>query len=136
MKLFLNAIQALCLNNAGSFICECNTGWTGTGEECSDIDECASFDPCDILSGNPGICQNNDGSFVCSCQNGWELSGQNNTCQDVNECLIDGLCGENSICTNGEGNFQCNCVAGFALSVTESGQPECTDINECEAAQE
>ena len=127
--------QASCLNNQGSFTCECNSGWTGTGQDCSDIDECTSADPCEIQTGNPGICQNNDGSYTCSCQTGWELIGQNHTCQDVNECLIDAICGSNSICTNGPGNFQCSCVDGYTLSVTE-GESSCIDINECEAAQE
>ena len=33
-----------CFNVLGTFECECNEGYTGTGKICSDIDECEGGD--------------------------------------------------------------------------------------------
>ena len=30
----------MCLNNFGSFECECSIGYVGDGVECVDVDEC------------------------------------------------------------------------------------------------
>ena len=57
--------QAFCLNNEGSFTCECNKGFSGNGHSCFDIDECSlESDNCNIDT----ICKNTNGSY--SCQQG------------------------------------------------------------------
>ena len=64
--------NASCSNTLGSFTCSCNTGYMGTGVECSDIDECAErTHDCDINA----ACKNTVGSFTCSCNPGFMLNG-------------------------------------------------------------
>ena len=64
-------LNANCFNSQGSFICDCNTGFTGDGFICQDIDEC-STQPC-----VPSIarCFNTFGSFHCSCADGYKGTG-------------------------------------------------------------
>jgi PKD repeat protein len=45
------------------YICTCKVGFSGSGEECADVDECAAGnDSC----GESQSCVNTEGSFVCS----------------------------------------------------------------------
>lgn len=56
--------NSLCSDAEGSFSCECNEGYTGSGVECSNVDECdLDFDDCD----DNAACTDNDGSFTCAC---------------------------------------------------------------------
>uniref|UniRef100_H2ZJD7 Fibrillin 2b n=1 Tax=Ciona savignyi TaxID=51511 RepID=H2ZJD7_CIOSA len=65
-------INGRCVNQPGSFRCECTNGFTldDTNRRCVDVDEC-----------KPGLdlnqcvfrCVNTDGSFHCDCPNGFEL---------------------------------------------------------------
>ena len=79
----------MCQDTNGSFICSCNSGFSGNGFTCSskllfyhisypfithaDINECDST-PCDVNA----MCQNTNGSFVCACNSGF--SGNGFTC--------------------------------------------------------
>uniref|UniRef100_A0A5S6QT27 EGF-like domain-containing protein n=1 Tax=Trichuris muris TaxID=70415 RepID=A0A5S6QT27_TRIMR len=50
-----------CVNNFGSYTCECNQGWTG--KLCDkDLNECG-INPCK----NNGTCHNTPGSYSCTC---------------------------------------------------------------------
>ena len=72
------ATNATCTNNAGSFTCKCNAGFSGTGKVCADIDECAATPkPCSIT---PLVtCTNSIGSYKCgACPTGY--SGNGATC--------------------------------------------------------
>ena len=55
------------MNTPGGFRCFCDTGFTGDGFNCADINEC-SDEPnlCDN-----GACTNIEGSFSCDCQKGF-----------------------------------------------------------------
>ncbi|XP_072017455.1 lactadherin-like [Amphiura filiformis] len=56
--------NAGCTNTVGSFICECNAGYSGDGVTCTDINECtSSTDNCDATA----TCTNTVGSFTCAC---------------------------------------------------------------------
>ncbi|XP_041863096.1 adhesion G protein-coupled receptor L4 [Melanotaenia boesemani] len=61
-----------CTNTAGSYYCECVSGYKSTGltefqpndgTECTDIDECKSGEVC----GPNSHCHNTNGSFYCTC---------------------------------------------------------------------
>ena len=57
-------------NSILNFSCECNTGFTGNGEECVDVDECLmGTHTCDPNA----ECTNTVGSFKCKC--GTRLNG-------------------------------------------------------------
>ena len=58
------SLDATCTNTQGSFTCGCNSGFTGDGVTCNDIDECAlSLDNCSVYA----TCSNTSGSFTCGC---------------------------------------------------------------------
>ncbi|CAB3985460.1 fibrillin-2 isoform X2 [Paramuricea clavata] len=59
--------EATCINAAKSYSCVCNTGWTGDGFNCDDINECTNLNICLENS----RCVNNPGSYVCNCDIGY-----------------------------------------------------------------
>ena len=68
-------LNANCTDTKDSFICECNSGFNGTGKICEDINEC--------LDNNGGChpdadCNNSIGSHSCKCKPGY--SGDGMTC--------------------------------------------------------
>ena len=69
-----------CINNRGSYICECKTGFTGA--TCDDHDECIeNTHRCHINAD----CANTIGSYQCGCKYGYEGDGVRE-CTNVNEC--------------------------------------------------
>uniref|UniRef100_A0A8C6UNP8 Uncharacterized protein n=1 Tax=Neogobius melanostomus TaxID=47308 RepID=A0A8C6UNP8_9GOBI len=117
----------ICLNNLGSFACECATGFAnvtgGTKPPCqgkatrelTHVDECLE-DVC----GEYEICLNNPGSFACKCATGFEnvTGGTKPPCQgkihsDTDECSkTPDICGFLGVCTNVLGLFLCSCLEG------------------------
>ncbi|XP_065187256.1 uncharacterized protein LOC135817895 isoform X4 [Sycon ciliatum] len=67
---------ATCADVQGSFTCTCNSGYTGTGYNCSDIDEC-SLDICD----DHASCQNSVPGHTCTCDFGYTGNGM--TCTEI-----------------------------------------------------
>jgi hypothetical protein len=100
--------------------CACDSGWTGDGKVCKDIDECQS-NPCDLNA----KCSNLPGGFFCSCASGF--TGNGFACTDLNECT-DGTanCSEFALCANNPGSFTCTCKPGFSGTGAM-----CTDVDEC-----
>jgi len=120
-----------CLNNDGSFSCECIEGYQRivNTTDCEDIDECALEGYCPSIG---TTCQNTDGSFICECEPGFNaiiLAGKLVQCGDVNECSQDPfICGNQATCANTFGGFNCQCLSGFEANPTGDG---CVDIDEC-----
>jgi EGF domain/Fibrinogen beta and gamma chains, C-terminal globular domain/Calcium-binding EGF domain len=114
--------NAFCDDSGGSPACMCNSGYSGNGTTCSDLNECIDgTHNCD----QNAICSNTEGDYTCSCIAGY--SGDGVTCTDKNECT-DGTnnCNLNGTCTNVDGGFTCACNNGF------SGDGViCADNNEC-----
>ena len=93
------AAEATCTNTDGSYICTCNTGYTGDGVTCTskiqskdviivhtslvhskcenitittDIDECSvGVDNCALQA----TCTDSEGSFICACDTGYNGDG-------------------------------------------------------------
>uniref|UniRef100_H2ZJC9 Fibrillin 2b n=1 Tax=Ciona savignyi TaxID=51511 RepID=H2ZJC9_CIOSA len=119
-------INGRCVNQPGSFRCECTNGFTldDTNRRCVDVNECVSSeDAC----GN-GTCTNTDGAFECDCDSGY-YNGPEMTCLDVDECK-PGLDLNQCVfrCVNTDGSFHCDCPNGFELR--EDGRM-CKDTDEC-----
>jgi len=113
--------DATCTNNAGGFSCECNSGYSGDGFTCTDIDECATGENnCD----DNATCTNTDGGFTCECNAGYE--GEGDSCTSL--CEREGICQDNEICTNMDHGISCFCGGSFEIEV-ESGL--CVDVDEC-----
>ena len=118
--------HATCKNSIGDYECHCNTGFSGDGFDCVDVNECAS-EPCD---GN-AVCENSIGSFSCTCNYGW--NGDGFTCVDHDECqkglqekLGADVCDDNATCGNTDGGFGCVCNSGYA-----GDGFTCDDVDEC-----
>lgn len=101
------AVGATCVDENGLAVCRCTTGFTGDGETCADVDECAAgTDTC----GANATCANTAGSFTCACDAGFTGDGQ--TCTDVDECASN-PCHAMASCSNTPGSFQCACDSGY-----------------------
>ncbi|CAH3164840.1 unnamed protein product, partial [Pocillopora meandrina] len=51
--------NANCTNTNGSHLCDCQPGYTGNGQNCTDIDECKTYsNKCDVNA----LCNNTHGS--------------------------------------------------------------------------
>jgi hypothetical protein len=86
--------------------CKCDDGYTGDGESCADVDECAKDNGgCDPNAD----CVNSDGGFSCKCQPG-------KVCAAVDECANPSMndCADNATCVDTKAAYDCTCAAPFA----------------------
>ncbi len=115
-------VNATCSQDGNMFTCNCNMGFTGDGQTCADIDECATgADNCDANA----TCTNNPGGFGCDCDAGF--AGDGVMCADIDECAMGtDNCAATASCKNIDGSFECECDPGY----TGDGVT-CTDIDEC-----
>ena len=110
-----------CVNTAGSYICQCVTGYQNESGNCTNIVECGTNSPCDQL------CTDTPGSYTCACRAGFIIDA-NQKCQDINECDLSlSKCDQN--CINTLGSYKCYCNDGYQLD--KSDLRTCTDIDEC-----
>jgi len=101
-----------------SYMCQCNTGYTGMACE-TEINECINQ-----TCSNNGECVDHVGFYVCTCNVGY--SGNN--CQtNINECS-SAPCAAGSTCLDGIDSFSCLCQEGFIGTQCE------TDVDECASA--
>ena len=124
-KMFISPCDgnATCIDAEGSFLCVCNSGYSGNGSFCAsiyihrlkgfvhnfylpDIDECSTESVCD----ENAECLDTPGSYMCTCHSGY--TGDGDTCLDIDECQSD-PCDKNATCTNNNGSFSCQCDSGF-----------------------
>ena len=71
-------LNATCHNTNGSYLCECNVGYTGNGTYCHDLKECKYGHECHTNA----TCHETEGSYFCVCDtgytgDGWNCSGKN-----------------------------------------------------------
>ncbi|XP_023560870.1 fibrillin-3 isoform X3 [Octodon degus] len=119
--------HGVCINQIGSFRCECPLGFKYHSAllACKDVDECA---------GRERACHRNEecvnipGSYRCQCARGFRLS-PSGTCMGRNECEeIPNVCSHGD-CVDTEGSYVCLCHRGFRASADGT---LCVDLNECE----
>ena len=66
-------------------VCTCLNGYRGDGNNCEDVDECATINDCKANT----ACQNSIGSFECACIDGFEGEHpRKEDCVDIKECEV------------------------------------------------
>ena len=103
----------MCINIAGSFNCECNTGYAldDDGFTCNEVDECS-----DGTHDCSQTCTNTNGSYICGCNTGYKLilEADGVLCNDTDECSErKDDCSQ--ICINTNGSYICECEERFRL---------------------
>lgn len=76
--------NANCTNTNGSYHCSCYSGFTKSGKQCVDIDECA--DGVHSCLGGTATCTNTIGSYNCSCNHGYVGDGRTSCYIQSAEC--------------------------------------------------
>lgn len=107
-----------CVNTPGGFRCVCQDGYSLSGAQCVDDDECMSA-PCEH------ICTNTVGSYKCSCFEGYREDPHS-----PNKCTRH--CGKQECPAECDPNdrYQCFCPVGY-VSEERDDMTFCVDINEC-----
>ncbi|XP_077865610.1 uncharacterized protein LOC100366660 [Saccoglossus kowalevskii] len=108
-----NPSNNICENTDGSYVCLCKLGYTGDGNNCTDINECTVDN-----GGCEHTCVNTEGNYYCTCNDGYEIDVGGFNCKDIDECILEThTCPQN--CTNTETTndnvvgYVCSCVDGF-----------------------
>lgn len=107
-----------CINDPGSFHCDCVSGYTEDNGDCVDINECekTSTHQCQH------DCSNTVGGYSCSCHSGYQLNTQDgHQCDDIDECTQNpSVCAQE--CTNIPGSYSCSCQPGYKVHKNDSSQ--------------
>jgi alpha-tubulin suppressor-like RCC1 family protein len=123
---FLNPCgPGVCVNDPGTYHCECPNGYLFILGRCEDIDECVMPNTCQVNS----TCSNQIGSYRCLCNNGYQED--HGACVDIDECILQpNLCGNptENRCINQIGSYTCDCQNGYAQNMNGA----CVDVNECD----
>merc|ERR1712150_33247 len=73
---------------------------------------CINEDECSMSNGGCAqTCTDSDGSYTCGCRTGFQLSGDQHSCDDIDECLAT-PCAEGRTCVNTFGSFVCVVTGG------------------------
>jgi hypothetical protein len=153
--------NAECTNKAGSFACECKSGYEGDGTTCkpgckdgfflggNDQDMCLDKDEC--MNGDHDClwnadCMNTEGSFTCACKSGYKGDGKTKCESDCEKGYwyypADQKCLDVDECmtfTDNDCHPNADCTnteGSFTCSCWSGfggdGKDQCVDLNECE----
>ncbi|CAH1796298.1 unnamed protein product, partial [Owenia fusiformis] len=105
-------LYSTCVDNVGSYVCNCDTGFVEIANQCTDIDECSdnNLNNCDV----DATCVNQVGSYLCYCNQGY--LGDGNICSAINQCtdVVSPLtCDANAVCIHEFGGSVCQCNEGY-----------------------
>ena len=95
-------------------MCKCKTGFFGSGESCSDENECR--DP-SFCPGENMQCINTLGSAKCVCKAGYQQNGDSCYPAAVRGACAAANCGANAECIAFGKNAQCVCKNGYKVSL-------------------
>ncbi|CAH3164361.1 unnamed protein product [Pocillopora meandrina] len=126
--------QQTCVNNDGSYVCTCRSGFQASGTFCIDKDECSTREArCPQYSS----CVNNQGSYRCQCEKGRQLL--NNKCEDIDECSSGkSSCTQGTRCENTDGSYKCTRITVVCRSdqvLTANGTCKPKALSVCERVQ-
>lgn len=128
--------DSVCVNTAGSYRCDCQSGFTGVDGACVDIDECAAAGAC-----APGAtCVNTAGGHVCIAPDSGVQAydcTQDRNCGDCDSAVADDGTGTPGTGTPGTGECLA-CKPGFGLvpfRYNSGVEYKCTDVDECLGAE-
>ncbi|XP_075687674.1 uromodulin-like [Rhinoderma darwinii] len=98
-----NNCPDICLNSVGSYMCQCQKGYTkNMDNKCVDIDECS--DPKLYRCQSLANCSNNEDNSSCSCKS--NVTGDGFKCK--NEECATSLCDQGLECLNKKGSYRCS----------------------------
>ncbi|EZA47230.1 Fibrillin-2 [Ooceraea biroi] len=100
----------LCVNEYGSYHCECEIGWLRK----SDGFTCLKFDHC-FNAMCSHSCVSTSLGHKCECPPGYILDEDGDTCKDVDECEDNATNDCSNDCINLKGSYSCSCPLGFKL---------------------
>ncbi|XP_048340635.1 LOW QUALITY PROTEIN: nidogen-2 [Sphaerodactylus townsendi] len=108
--------ESVCVNTAGSYRCECPSGFQLAADRVSCLATVPPSNPCaegthSCASADRARCvYHGDRAFSCECLEGY--AGNGRSCTDVDECA-EGRCHPAAECSNSPGSFSCRCRAGY-----------------------
>ena len=115
------------IRSNGTYHCQCNKGFDGNGEHCTDASVCRANRKCS--KGIACVWSDQHSTYQCGCDDGYLLNPTETKCNDINECQGHNICDEfkNTVCKNSRGSFSCECEKGFDGHSFQT----CEDIDEC-----
>ncbi|XP_060576563.1 fibrillin-1-like isoform X2 [Ruditapes philippinarum] len=110
-----------CINNLGSYLCQCMNGFQEINGTCEDINECTSPNLHDCMQD----CNNAFGGYTCGCFEGY-VEINETSCADIDECeQRTADCEQN--CMNEPGFYNCYCNTGYTLNDDRSSCEKVSD---------
>lgn len=118
--------NALCVNEVGTYSCQCKPGFTGNGYYCSEIESPCVKNP-ELCIPAHSQCDDYANPDTCKCKDGFRkvyVKEKEFACEDIDECSFASVCHQNATCTNVEGSYTCECKPEF----TGDGVQQCAPI--------
>jgi hypothetical protein len=107
----------------GGLACVCNSGYTGNGFSCADVDECANGS---AQCADNSVCTNTPGSFSCGCKNGFsDCNAQASDGCEVNSWSSVQNCGGCKLACSTQNIANPTCLLGVCSGTCAPGTYDC-----------